>query len=76
MAKLVFARLFVAALPHRGTLEVLAYSRSLARPVGVVSQNAQKTFKAGIWLCCLRSYLALTDLVYSFTFHHDGLERV
>ncbi len=45
VAKLVFAlELFVAAFAAQGTIEVLAVL-ALTICVGVVSQNAQKTFK-------------------------------
>ena len=65
MAKLVFAlELFVAAFAAQGTLEVLAIL-ALTICVGVVSQNAQKTFKLvfgfavlGLILCVVQTLVA------------------
>ena len=76
VAKLVFAlELFAAAFAAQGTLEVLAVL-ALTICVGVVSQNAQKTFKLvfgfavlGLILCVVQTLVAPAGQTLFFIHH-------
>ncbi len=82
VAKLVFAlELFVAAFVAQGTLEVLAVL-ALTILVGVISQNAQKTFKLvfgfavlGLILCVVQTLVAPAGHVLFLCITVGGLER-
>ena len=82
VAKLVFAlELFAAAFAAQGTLEVLAVL-ALTICVGVVSQNAQKTFKLvfgfavlGLILCVVQTLVAPAGQMLFLFITVGGLER-
>ena len=82
VAKLVFAlELFVAAFAAQGTLEVLAVL-ALTVCVGIVSQNARKTFKLvfgfavlGLILCIVQTLAAPAGQVLFLCITTGGLER-